>query len=207
MFGIPVFFLVVIVITVLIKISISKSEKSEKEIRDAFWARENEANTTRRKDITNLDFITIPPNISSVSGLVSQEILDTEAEIRALSDKKIVNFTGMTNTELKLTYGAPNFDLLSEYDNNYTKLVRLINKYGRLLFDEKCYDKAREVLEFGVSVGTDIGSTYTPPAEIYKLTGTPEKTDDLIEKAACLNSLTKASLLEKLNAARGAEIP
>ena len=52
------------------------------------------------------------------------KVEDYKQIILTLKDLPIVNFTGISNTELKLRYGAPNIDLLTQYDQNYTLLVR-----------------------------------------------------------------------------------
>ncbi len=197
---IPVFFIISIAIVILINFGPRKAERESREATEAFLAKEAKSNTTRKKDISNLDFITIPPCLSTPTELDSEEIRSTEAELLSLSDKKIVNFTGITNTDLKLTYGTANLDTLSEYDNNYMKLVRLIYKYARLLNDEGLKDKAAEVLEFGMNINTDISANYTLLASIYKEQSRNEDIKKVIEKAEALNSMTKKKLLNDLNA-------
>ena len=131
--------------------------------------------------------------------MLSEEIAETEKQIAALRDQKIVNFTGITNTDLKLTYGAANIDALSEYDNNYLKLVRLIVKYAKQLIDAGLTEKAKEILEFGVSVKTDVSANYTLLAKLYKDEGNNEKLREIRLIAEQLNSLTKAKLLRDLD--------
>lgn len=196
--GIPVFFIMSIFIVFIIQYSVSKSSRSEKKDEEDFLAKERESNMTPRKDLSTLNFITIPADIASKSGDIDQEILACEDELALLSTKKIVNLTGITNTDLKLTYGTANLEFLSEYDNNYIRLARTLNKYGRLLYDAGFHDKAIEVLEFAISTGTDISESYLTLARLYRRTGRLAEIDTLCEKAKGLNSLTSASLIGKL---------
>ncbi len=195
----PVFLIVSMILVFLINIVSKRNQRDAEAEERAFIEKEQKANTTRRKDISNLDFITIPPCLSSPSGLLSEEIAETEKQIAALQDKKIVNFTGITNTDLKLTYGAANIDALSEYDNNYLKLVRLIVKYAKQLIDAGLTEKAKEILEFGMSVKTDVSANYTLLAKLYKDEGNTEKIKEIRLIAEQLNSLTKAKLLRDLD--------
>ncbi len=153
---IPIFFATTLILVFLLNYSSSKAKKNREAERDAFWAREMKANTTRKKDISNIDFITIPDFLSSPSGSVSEEIQDIEKRIGELSDKKIANFSGKTNTDLKLEYGAANFPDLSAMDANYIKLVQLMQKYIVALRKEGYTEKADLILEFARKVAPEV---------------------------------------------------
>ncbi len=153
---IPIFLAVTLILIFLINYSSSKSKRNREASINAFWEREMRANTSRKKDISNIDFITLPDVLSSPTGSVSEEIQDIERRLAELSDKKIANFTGMTNTDLKLEYGAANFPLLSESDANYIKLVQLMQKYITALRKEGYDDRADKVLAFAREVAPEV---------------------------------------------------
>ncbi len=153
---VPIFFSVTIILVFLINYASSKNERERRQSAESFWERESKANTTRKKDISNIDFITIHDCLSSPTGSVSEEITDIERRIRELSEKKMVNFSGKTNTDLKLEYGAANFPLLSEYDSNYIKLVQLMQKYIEAIKKEGYDEKAEEILQFARSVAPEV---------------------------------------------------
>ncbi len=196
---IPVFLVSIFVVILLVSLVARRNDKSYNEKEREYQDKIRRSNMTTKKDISNLDFITIPPCLSSTSGLDSEEIKETEKQIAELSDKKIVNFTGISNTDLKLTYGTANIDFLSEYDNNYLKLVRLVVKYSSLLIEAGMQDKAREILEFGVSVKSDVSSNYTMLASLYKEAGRIDDLEALRRSAEALSSLTKNKLLKDLD--------
>ena len=54
------------------------------------------------------------------------------------------------------------------------------------------------MLEFAVSTGTDVTSTYALLSKLYKENNEPEKISGLIEKAEELNSLSRRTILEIL---------
>ena len=88
-----------------------------KEIEEQFWDRERKANSTRRKPLTDLDFISIPYDSLPFTGEVGNPvIMESEAFLLGLKDAKIVNLNGISNTDLKLRYGVANLTDLTEYD-------------------------------------------------------------------------------------------
>ena len=155
---IPVFLGVTLIIIVLINLSVSKSKRDRESSLNEFWEREMRANTTRKKDISNIDFITLPDFLSSPSGSVSEEIKDLEERLTELGNKKMANFSGMTNTDLKLEYGAANFPDLSQWDSNYIKLVQLMQKYIAALRKEGYEERADQILEFARKVAPEVNA-------------------------------------------------
>lgn len=196
------FFASFIVFCIWLGYEIHKSRnKAEKDTQD-FWEKEAKANNTRRKSLDNLDYIKIPfeslpANTHTEDSLIC-EYFDT---LRTLSENPIVNFTGISNTDLKLMYGAPNIDLLSRYDQNYTILVRTLQSLSQALYEKGCPEEARQFLEFAVSIRTDISASYKLLASIYLQNEQPEKVSGLIPIAENLNtSLSKyiVSMLKEL---------
>lgn len=214
----PAILLSVIVLIIWIRYEIKKSGRSDEKESKSFWEKENEANFARKKDLSSLDYITIPDSLgfeppeesagtsssAAASEGTSKEISLIEKQISELSKKKIVNFTGITNTRLKLEYGAANLELLTEYDQNYTLLVRTLDKWSSLLLnesesvDESKNTQAKKILEFAVSIKTDISQSYFNLAKIYKSDGQPERISELIKTAENLNSLSKEHIIKGL---------
>lgn len=171
----------------------------EKNMKEAFWKREEEANHTRRKSLDNLPYITIPldelPLSCPAGDPALAECLDI---IRSLSTQKIVNFTGYTNTDLKLTYGTANITCLTEYDQNYTLLVSTLQKWAEALYRNGAKKECRQVLEYAVSIGTDVSHTYFLLADLYDEEGESDLKHSLIEKASALPSLSSKVIVRTL---------
>lgn len=170
-------------------------EKYEKD----FWDRETRANNTRKKSLANLAYISIPDY------LIPENFMPEDAEVselfetlRYLSNQKIVNLTGYTNTDLKLEYGTANITCLSEYDQNYTLLARTLQRLAEILYKSGRIKKARTVLEFAVSTDTDVSHSYYLLADIYDAEGEYDKKAALIEKAGSLRSTMKNVIVRTL---------
>ena len=122
-----------------------------------------------------------------------------EQELSKLAETSILNLNGITNTDLKLHYGLANLDFLSECDENYTEMIRLLQDYGKRLFELSHHNDAETVLRYAVDSGSDICATYTLLADIYLAENAVAKLSSLIETAKNLNSARKDTILEKLN--------
>ena len=179
-----------------------KSKKNDSAQREDFWEREVRANSTRRKPLDDLDYIRLSPEdfpMELLNDIPKAE--DYKHIIQSLSELPVVNFTGISNTELKLRYGAPNIDLLMSYDQNYTLLVRTLQQWAQMLYDAGYVDEARRMLEFSVSTGTDVSATYRLLCQIYTEQHTPEKIGELYPIAEMLNSAMQKTIVRILQEA------
>lgn len=197
MFPVLTLFLIFILYYAYRRSQISKIE-AEKET--AFWNREQEANTTLKKDIEHLNYITIPLEDFPIGQYPAEDLLEIESELTALAGEKILNLTGISNTDLKLQYGVANLEILSAYDENFTKLVRLLVDYAQILADDSHTEDAVRVLEFGVKIQSDVTQNYLLLAQLYQSRGESVRIRSLIEAAGLLNSLSKDTIQKKLNA-------
>lgn len=177
----------------------SQLTKEEAEKNSAFWNLENQANTTRKKEIEHLDYIQIPLDTFPIGKYPSEERNALEQELLSLSEKKILNLTGISNTELKLQYGAANLETLSACDDNFARLVRLLTDYAKTLVDDSHSQEAITVLEFGVRIKSDVTENYVLLANLYQENGEKVKIRSLIETASLLNSLSKETIRKRLS--------
>ena len=188
-----------LVFSALLTYELRKSRRNEEKSMKNFLEKENAANSVRKKDLGGLPYISIPLENFPMDVLSDREdIIEIHEQLKTLSTKKIVNLTGISNTDLKLTYGTANITVLTEYDQNYTILARTIYKWGKLLYEANFISQAKQVLEFGIETGTDVSGNYKRLATIYKKEWNDEKIQELLDKASNLNSLMKNSIISSL---------
>ena len=196
---IPILFCWVIIFMVVVTYKQHKADKHRKDSENSFWEKENKANRTRKQDISNLDYVDFT-NVTLPFALFSDDILEQcEKQVLALKDQKVLNLTGLSNTDLKLAYGAANLPLLSQYDMNFTLLVRTLNTWGHRLYELSHPKEAIAVLAFAVSIGSDIKATYQLLAELYVQEGEASNIESLKVSASGLNSLMKEPILSMLD--------
>jgi hypothetical protein len=192
---VPYFTIFAVIFIVVFTVRNRQNRKKQADLTENFWNRELEANSTRKQDISNLDYVSIPfeifpPDIHA----------ECKEKLWSLSDKKILNLTGMTNTQLKQRYGAANLEFLGECDANFADLVYCIGTYADELLKADRPSEAKQLLEFGVSVQADSSFIYTTLGKLYRDAGETEQLQSLIEEAQKLNSIQKTAILSKLSA-------
>ena len=188
-----------LILAAFIAIASSRNQRAAAAIEQEFWRRERAANNTRRKPLDDLPYIKLPMEIFPMELLQDiPRIEDCQQIILSLKDQPIVNFTGLSNTELKLRYGAPNITRLTTYDQNYTLLARTLQQWAQILYDNGFSAEACQLLEFAVSTGTDVSATYRLLCQIYQENGIPEKIKELYPVAESLNSAMQKPIVRIL---------
>ncbi len=189
-----------IIFIIWLTYELKKHEKLEKNALNDFWRREEEANQVRKKSLDNLNYIKIPFDFIPKSLLSdNEEVQDCLELLNKLSEKKIVNFTGYSNTDLKLEYGTANLTELSQYDENYTLYARTIYKLANIYYRNGYESNARILLEKALESGTDISGNYLLLAEIYQKQGENVKLGALLQSAKDLPATaSKKNLIRSL---------
>lgn len=178
------------IIVILISVNVSRQKRAKAQEEKNFWAREHRANSVRRKSLDGLNYISIPLENFPTHLLQQDEVvLECIETVESLTSQKIVNLTGYSNTDLKLEYGTANITPLSEYDQNYTLLVRTLQKWADVLIETGYMEEATVLMEFAVSTGTDVSRTYYKLAKYWASQGEREQVRRLKEQAGTIRSL------------------
>ena len=203
------FFASFIILCLVVRHAINRNNKLHLNSESAFWARENSANEVRKQSLEDLNYISFSfaplspdqllDNASLAVLMENPRISEITERLIALENSKIVNLNYITNTEVKSTYGVANLALLTEYDQNYTDLITLLQEYASILAENGFIVAAQTVLETAIFIGTDISSSYSLAASIYREQGLTGKISELITQAEKLNSPRKNTIVRILH--------
>ncbi len=195
----PILFIVIILIILMVR-NMKRADKIIQKSRDDFARREAEANATRRKSLETVDYIVIPYDELPME-LEKDDAIIAECigQVNDLKGQPIANFTGLTNTDLKLAYGAPNITHLSRCDNDFTILARTLNEWAARLHELNHDDEALYILEFAIKCRSDISSTYYLAAKIYASREDNKKIAWLKRQAEAVNGMMGGPILRTLN--------
>ena len=191
-----------IILLAIFQFFLKKNTKKHEEQNKEFWKRERESNTVRKKDISALNYIIIPDTLPvpvDYSGSEGNNLKTALNYFYTFKDKKMLNLTGKSNTDLKAAYGAANLDALSEYDENCTQMLKSIIPLATELNKSGLTDEAAAYLEFGISCHTDITQNYIMLGEYYASKGNKDKIQHLVNVAESLDSLTKKTIISRLD--------
>ena len=155
--------------------SLQRTKSIEAKRDQEYWERESRANSTRKKSLDNLNYITVPEELLNMSPKnTTEEINSYISDLNDLSKSKIVNLTGLTNTDLKLQYGTANITILTEYDFNYTNLVTLLQKLAQITVERGCGRLEWCCLDWNqpsIDIYKSLGAVPMDEWTIYRLTG------------------------------------
>lgn len=194
----PIFVIFFILVAILIH-NIHRSDRIAEQSTKDFWKKESAANNTRKQNIESLNYILLPFDQFPFGVCTNENCIKYENILRTLGTQDILNLTGITNTELKTTYGPSNLAKLAECDEHYTLLVRTLYNWACELYANGNYDAAMILLEYGVEIGTDISGHYNLLARLYAADGNLGGIDYLLESVEALNTINKASIIHNLN--------
>lgn len=200
----PMFFLLALVFTAWLAFERLKSSKQDDERVRAFWEREREADSTRKKNLDTISYIKVPnwitlDSLSSSLPTDDEELNRCNDILNSLMSQRILNLTGMTTTDIKLEYGPANINKVDEYDQNFTLFAQTIYAYGERLHTLGFDHEAMRVLRYGIDSLSDISGNYKLLATLYIKYGQQEKISELKEAATNLNSLLKNSIIKYLD--------
>ena len=195
-----------IILIILFNISTRRISRKVEDNEEKFWQRELESNNVRKKSLDDLEYINIPVDQLPFGTSGDNQILQkVEDELLALKEEKIVNFTGIPNTDLKLQYGTANITVLTQYDQNYTAMVIALQKWGQELYNQGRFEDATKVLEFSMKTRTDISGTYRLLIDMYKTklgfteAKITQKLEAMLPIAKNLNALSRQQIVNMIN--------
>ena len=197
--GIPVASILILIFVLWLNYEIRKGKKTTQKSLDLFWQKEYDSNLARRKDISGLDYLSVTLETLPLQDFEDDTINSYRDTVLKLSERKMINLSGQTNTELKFEYGIANFNLLSSYDNNYTAFVSMLQKWASRLMGRGYITEAQAVLEFSIfSCKTDVIQAYRMLAKIYSSQNRSDQITALMNAIEQTKIKDKASLMDEL---------
>ena len=189
------------ILVIAIAIAGKKGEQSMKDKLEKFQERERAANEVRRQPIDDLDYLSIPEEFFDLpTDDSSRDAAEARRILETLREEKIVNLTGISNTDLKLRYGVANLPDLMNFDQNFTSLVRALQMYAAYLNEAGYYKEAVSVLEYAVKIKSDVSASYRLLGKLYMKEDQSDKIEGLISKARALNSPLSDPIVRSLTA-------
>lgn len=183
-------------LTIQLKKSRKLNEKAEKD----FWEEEAMADSVRKKQLEDSDFVIFPfDKLPTEESFSPNPVPESLPLLMSLADKKMVNLNGISNTEVKKRFGVANLTVLTEYDTNYETFVKHIYLLCQHLYDIGRIEEALMLSEETILTGTDSLSHYKLIIQIYREQGNPAGIDWLKEKADGIHSLTRGAILRALS--------
>lgn len=194
----PVIFICFIVFILWFRVKSKQADKLSNNPKEEFIKREQEANFTRKKDISSLNYIIIKEDELPFSETDDEEEARLQNNVKDIMERKMLNLSGMTNTDIKLKYGQANLDILSEYDQNFSMLLTALDRWGNYLYTKGDKKRSMHIFEYAIANGSDITTTFTTLAKVYIDDNKPENVQHLIDKVKDSDFFMKDTIVSKL---------
>lgn len=198
-FPIPVFFIFFVAFAAFAAFKRSRQTQNQNHANLSFLERERIANNTRKKDISNLNYLNFCAERLPLSVCEDPTLNAIETTLKELADQKIINLSQYSNTDLKMMYGPANLTALSEYDDNYHRLATTLTAYAVRLEELNHVAAATAALEYAMELGIQFSQIYLKLAELYRKQHTPEKISSIQEALLAMEESFASHVLPKLD--------
>ncbi len=200
----PSIFIIFVIFVVLFQYHLRKNMRQENINREQFWNNEEKSLSTRRKEFNDDDYI--KPNLSKLSfptvpSLNPGQTLhykQVKNRLQELSSMDLMNFSNLTNTELRIRFGTANQTVITQNEANYNNFLKSLADYGHLMIEFEEINEAIVAFEECIRLGSDYSDHFLTLAQLYLQKKQRYKLTDLIEKAESLDSLNRSIILKKL---------
>lgn len=149
---------------------------------------ERQASLPIKKSLQSLQKIEIPLSNLPFCDTAEGGLKACQDTIKELSSQTICNLTGISNTNLKLKYGAGNLDELLEYEQNYLLLIKTLSDWGTRLYEQNNFKDAEIVLDYAVFCQSDLRQTYITLTRIYLEQNNLDKVHKLAKSTESISS-------------------
>ena len=121
----------VILIGLVINNAIRRSNARSKKIRDEFWERERSSRATPGRSTEDLKFIQFPDDLPLHISTDDPQIKEYQETLVNLTKERVLDLSGISNTDIRFAYGNKNMEELSRADARYMTLCRSLNNLSK----------------------------------------------------------------------------
>lgn len=202
--ALPSLFILFITLVILFQYNLRKNTKIENKMKEAFWKNERDSLVVRKKDFTDEDYIHIPDTplvLESTETFEEGDKLYYKQLVRQLNQLEtldMMNFSDMTNTEIRLAFGTANQTIVQNNEVNYNNYLKTLAKLSKLYEDYKLYPSAISILERCIAMNSDYKEHFLHLGAMYRKTNQQVSLKALITKADALESPMKKGLVDAL---------
>ena len=176
-----------------------KSQRQQKKASDDFWAREALANSTRKKDISDLPLIRVEEKEIPFIETQEESIITYIGQLRQIIQEPMADLSDYSNTDLKLAYGVANFKTLSEYDENFNTFLVTLTNLARSYERNGYHEQSRDTYLTALRHGSRRAGDYEELAKIWLELGRRDEVKALIRRLEESSHPRRAGIISTLN--------
>ena len=191
----------VLLMGLVINNAIRRNNAKTKKIHDEFWEKERSSHNAPERPTDDLNFIRFPSDLPLHLSIDDPRIREYQETLENLTKKRVINLSGISNTDIRLAYGSKNMEELSRADELFIILCRNLNALSSAYLRAGYREEACRLLQFAVSSGSDIRETWSMLGQYYLDNGNATALKLLIDRAGKLDDSlnVKKDILKSLN--------
>ena len=195
----------IVLMGLVINNAIRRSNARSKKAMDEFWERERSSFKAPSRSVSDLEYITFPDDLPLNISTDDPQIKEYQETLVNITKNKVLDLSGISNTDIRMAYGSKNMEELSRADQRYTTLCRSLNSLSKAYMRTGHSAEALTLLRFAISCGSDIKESWMLLGQYHMDRDEREEMDKLIEKASALpeDSHTKRDILKELRELKG----
>lgn len=200
----PIFLMLFVSLIIALQIILKMRKPDFDSTLDEIRRREMEANITTKRKIDDSIFITAYCNNLPFHSYPDtpeyKKLNDAQELVKNKSKLKMVHFNEpITTTDLKLTYGLNNLEMITTYEEHFNSYVSALVNWASLLYEKGNSNEAEIILNESLKIGCDLKLNYTLLADIYYENGSRDKLNTLKETAENSRMLLKPKIIDYIN--------
>jgi hypothetical protein len=203
--GFPTIFAFFAIVLLLLNFRLKRLTREEHKAKVAFWQKERESLSVRKQSFSLDDYI--HPDITRLQFPIlelegyDQLLFDSlTKKIDALSRKDMMNFSQLTNTEIRLRFGTANQTVIENNEHNYTSFIKALAEYGKLMEQHGEFNEAKNAFEICIALHSEYSQHYLSLAGLYAMEKNEEAFQQLCEKASLIDATIQSKIQDKLRA-------
>ena len=157
----------VMLMGLVINNAIRRSNIRSKKTNEAFWEHERSSYKAPSRPTDDLEYVSFPPGLPIGIPVDDPSLEECQRILKTLSGERIINLSGITNTDIRMSYGKENLPELSKADARYTTLLRSLNTLASGYLGLNYGNEAKVLLEFALSIGSDIKESWINLGRCY----------------------------------------
>lgn len=195
----------IVLMGLVINNAIRRSNARSKKAMDEFWERERSSFKAPSRSVSDLEYITFPDDLPLNISTDDPQIKEYQETLVNITKNRVLDLSGISNTDIRMAYGSKNMEELSRADQRYTTLCRSLNSLSKAYLKTGHEEEAITLLKFALSCGSDIKESWIMLGNCHMEREEKEDLDLLIDKARELpdSSHTKADIIKELTGLKG----
>ena len=185
--------------------AIRSSNARSKKAMDEFWERERASFKAPSRSVSDLEYITFPDDLPLNISTDDPQIKEYQETLVNITKNKVLDLSGISNTDIRMAYGRKNLEELSRADQRYITLCRSLNSLSKAYLRTGHPEEAQTLLKFAIDCGSDIKESWVMLGRCHMERDEGDALNLLMEKAAALpdSSQTKEEILKELKEIKG----